>query len=137
MRTLEQLIDTHGVDVDDHLDRAELVPVLAGMQRQGDVIVIPQRPNAAAHAPIPTEGIPVVRGENGGNTHLLLAVGPCMWAPNTTTDPAELTLGTLDVPDDAEAYLAHPEHGYVGIAPGSYRIGRQREMADEIRRVQD
>jgi len=37
----------------------------------------------------------------------------------------------------ALAELGHPEHGYNGIAPGSYEIRRQREMAEEIRMVQD
>lgn len=136
MLTLEHLIATHGVDVDAHLDRADIVPVLVGLQRQGDVIVVPvvSRPSAG-HAPIPREGVPVVRGENGGNTHLLLGGGT--WRPVDSLDVRPLLIGELVVSDDTEAYLAHPEHGYLGIGPGVYQVRRQREQADEIRRVAD
>ena len=41
------------------------------------------------------------------------------------------------IAEESTAYLAHPEHGYTGIGPGTYRISRQREQADEIRLVQD
>lgn len=140
MKTLSTLIDEHGVDVLDYLDRDTIVPVLDGLQAQGDVIVVPAvmagRPTATASALVPATGVPVVRGENGGNTHLLLGEGPVAWDPRGRTG-SELALGVLDVPAGATAYLAHPEHGYVGIAPGTYEIRRQREQADEIRLVQD
>jgi hypothetical protein len=41
------------------------------------------------------------------------------------------------VPDRSTAYLGHPEHGYLGITPGSYEIRRQREMAGVARMVAD
>ena len=41
------------------------------------------------------------------------------------------------VPDGATAYVAHPEHGYMGVGPGVYEVRRQREMADVIRVVAD
>lgn len=140
MRTLTQVIGQHGVDVLDHLDRETLVPVLAGLQAQGDIIVVPavmaNRPTAVAAAAVPAAGIAVVRGENGGNTHLLLAEGDVRWDAYNP-GAGELKLGTLTVAEGATAFLAHPEHGYAGIAPGSYEIRRQREQADEIRLVQD
>src|SRR5689334_20679760 len=115
MRTLVDLIATHGVDVDPHLSREDLVPVSSGLQRQGDVIVIPtpmvQERGAAATTPVPRAGVPVVRGEAGGNTHLLLADG----AVRFDAAPRALTLGVLTVEPGATAYLAHPEHGYAGI----------------------
>jgi hypothetical protein len=133
MNTLELLIDRHGVDVHDHLDRAEIVPVHAGLQIQGDVAVIPVVGKYKA-TPVPAAGVPVVRGENGGNTHLLLADGDVGW----TSDGANaLVLGWLTVADGATAWLAHPEHGYLGVAPGVYELRRQREQADEIRMVAD
>lgn len=133
MNTLELLIDRHGVEVHDHLDRAEIVPVNAGLQIQGDVAVVPVVGVYKAPA-VPAEGIPVVRGENGGNTHLLLADGKVGW----TTDGANgLALGWLTVAEGATAWLAHPEHGYLGVAPGTYEVRRQREQADEIRLVAD
>jgi len=140
MRTLTQMIDRHGVDVLEHLDREQLVPVLDRLQAQGDIIVVPavmaNRPTAAAKTAVPAAGVAVVRGENGGKTHLLLAEGDVRWDAYTGT-PGQLRLGTLTVADGATAYLAHPEHGYAGIAPGTYEIRRQREQADEIRLVQD
>jgi hypothetical protein len=139
-RTLADLIDTHGVDVLDHLDRQASVPTLAGLQFQGDVAVIPTSQDAltAIGDTVPTTGIPVVRGESGGNTHLLLADGPgVLWQPATSREPADLDLGTLTVPAGSTAYLAHPEHAYTGIAAGTYTIRRQREQADEIRLVAD
>lgn len=137
--TVADAIDQFGVDVDDHLDRDLEIPVLDRLQFQGDVAVVPRRPGKTARKtePVPATGIPVVRGESGGNTHLLLASGHGTWATNPGAGPTDLTLGTLTVPDGSTAYLAHPQHGYLGVAPGSYEIRRQREQADEIRMVAD
>lgn len=134
MKTLTELIDHHGIDVHEHLDRALEIPALAGLQRQGDVIVIPA--DVEATTPVPVAGVPVVRGEAGGNTHALLADGDvrCDVREASATN---LLLAHLTVAEGATAYLAHPEHGYSAIAPGSYVIRRQREMADELRMVQD
>jgi hypothetical protein len=132
---LRDLIDAHGVDVLAHLDREVTVPLIGGLQFQGDVAVIPTSATPSGLAPIPAAGVPVVRGENGGNTHLLLAEGPGVtWAPATHN---ALSLAVVDVPAGSAAYLAHPEHGYTGIAPGRYEIRRQREQAEEIRMVAD
>lgn len=138
MRTLAQAIELHGVQVDEHLDRDVHVPVASGLQRQGDVIVIPaamlRTKVRASAAAVPREGVAVVRGENGGNTHLLLADGPVFYDLVLGDD---LDLGVLTVADGATAFLAHPEHGYAGIGPGRYVIRRQREQADAIRLVAD
>ena len=88
----------------------------------------------AGLAPVPPEGIPVVRGEAGGNTHLLVAEGPVSWAPNTTDRAIQ---GSLVVEEGGVAYLTHPEHGCQGIGPGHYTVRRQREQAEEIRIVAD
>ena len=137
-RTLAELEREHGIQVDEHLDRQLDVPVSAGLQRQGDVIVIPSDITpVGGHATtaVPRDGVAVVQGENGGNTHLLLAAGDVRY--DTLTGTSELDLGVLTVADGATAYLAHPEHGYAGIAPGTYTMRRQREQADEIRMVAD
>ena len=111
------------------------IPVLAGMQRQGDVIVIPR--GTALEGPVVTE-CPVVRGESGGNTHAIYADSGagvrCLAVP---ASPSSLTVAWLTVPEGGTAWLGHPEHGYLGIAPGAYEIRRQREMADELRVVAD
>jgi len=161
MHTLEALIDRHGITVDEHLDRQASIPIVHpaevaahlraelglaadapvdvdgyALTRQGDVIVII---NSAARAStaVAAEGVPVVRGEAGGNTHAILAdSGPVFCDPRQAT-VRDLTLATLTVPEGSVAYLAHPEHGYTGIGPGTYTLRRQREQADELRIVAD
>ena len=138
MQTLTTLIDAFGVDVHEHLDRDELVPTSAGLQFQGDVAVIPTVTLPIGGTAVPPAGVPVVRGENGGNTHLLLALGDNVtWLPARRLAATALDLGHLTVPAGTTAYLAHPEHGYLGIAPGAYTIRRQREQADVVRLVAD
>ena len=120
------------------------VPVLTGPQRQGDVGIWP-RPTLgqAEHATItaiPQEGVPVVRGEATGNTHLLIPEHShtIYWQPNTSRQDADVLLGILHVPAGATAWLIHTdEHGVNGIGPGTYRITGKREQADELRRVAD
>ncbi len=128
MKTISEVMVPHCA-IPAHLVADAEVPLCAGLQRQGDVLVRPARKSAKAGMPIPAAGVPVVRGENNGNTHLL--VGDGSWAPADDL----LVLGTVDV--RSECYLLHPEHGAQGLAPGSYVISRQREQADEIRRVAD
>lgn len=134
MLTIDQAVQKYGIRVDADYIGDDPIPVLDGLQFQGDVAIIPAEGRATT--PIPTEGVAVVRGENGGNTHLLLPSEGVTFdtAPASTTS---LALGLLTVATGATAYLAHPQHGYAGIAPGSYEIRRQREQADEIRMVQD
>jgi hypothetical protein len=141
VQTLASLIGAHGVDVHDHLDREELVPVSSGLQFQGDVAVIPSLdltefiPGLPVGDPVPAAGVPVVRGESGGNTHLLLGAG-AFWADGRG-EAGELTLGTLTVPEGVTAWLAHPEHGYLGVGPGVFEVRRQREQRDVIAMVAD
>lgn len=134
--TLADLIDRHGVEVHDHLDRDALVPVLTDAQIQGDVGIWPAPQLIPATTALPKQGHPVVRGEAGGNTHLLLPGfdTTCYYTP---ADEQGLRLGVLTVPDGGSAVLHHPEHGYLGIGPGTYELTRQREQADEIRMVAD
>jgi hypothetical protein len=134
-RTVEEAIAKFGVEIDDHLDRQSMVPVLSGLQFQGDVAVVP-RAWAAAVSPVPPLGVPVVRGESGGNTHLLLADGAVAFDSRTPRND-DLLLGVVTVAEGATAYLAHPEHAYTGIAPGTYELRRQREQADAVRLVAD
>jgi len=137
--TLADAERVFGVSVDEHHDRSVDIPVLTGLQFQGDVAVIPSKPSGRPADLVPQAGIAVVRGENGGNTHLLLAAGPCYWGASATSgiDPSDLDLGTLTVPEGSVAYLAHPEHAYAGIGVGTYTLRRQREQADVQRFVED
>lgn len=133
MHTYSDILTRHDVEIPAHLEQQAEVPVLSGAQRQGDLIVLPARPGADAGELVTAAGVAVVRGEAGGNTHLLVADGPVYWRPVV----GSTTLGTVTVDDGATAYLLHPEHGAQGLAPGSYTIRRQREQADEIRTVSD
>jgi hypothetical protein len=132
MQTYEDVMTAHRVEIPAHLEEQAEVPVLSGMQRQGDLLIIPARPGKDRGVEVPGEGVAVIRGEAGGNTHLL--VGEAFWRPVPGNDQ---TLGTVTVPDGGTAYLLHPEHGAQGFAPGCYLVRRQREQADEIRMVAD
>lgn len=135
MTTTTELSAVTGVaviaDVDPDLD----IPVLSGFQRQGDVLVLPS--SETAHTPVTTAGTPVVRGENGGNTHAIYAADGPVFCETYTATRNSLRVARLTVPDGSTAYLAHPEHGYMGIATGSYEIRRQREFARTFRIVSD
>lgn len=133
--SLSTLIDRHSIDVLDHLDREALVPIVSGLQRQGDVIVVPST-GARATKKVPAAGIAVVRGEAGGNTHTIVAEGN-VYCDVREASATNLTLATLTVTEGSTAYLAHPEHAYSGIGAGTYELRRQREQADELRMVQD
>lgn len=126
MPTLAEAIELHGIDVDEHLDRQMTIPILTGLQAQGDVMVVPRPAQAPAAGPVPPDGIAVVRGEFGGHTHTLLAEGAVTFDP--APGPEGLDIGVLTVPAEATAYLAHPEHAYSGIGPGTYVLRRQREL---------
>jgi hypothetical protein len=132
VRTLAELIDTTGVDVLDYLDRQASVPVLREPQIQGDVSFLPVTTKAATK-PIPATGVVVATGR-GGHDHRLVGVGFFDFAP---AREGSVTIGTLTVPADTEVYAAHDEHGFMGFAPGTYSVGRQREQADVIREVED
>ena len=137
MITLSELETLAATRVLDHLDRDAALPVIRTAACQGDVSVLRVITPPAA-TPIPQTGVPVVRSEAGGNTHSLHAApgsGVC-WAPADGREE-ETALGTLTVPEGAEAYLLHPEHGGMAIAPGTYKVGRQREWAGEWRLVAD
>lgn len=135
MQTYADVLGAHDVEIPEHLVAQTEIPLLDGLQRQGDIIIIPARAGADVGTEIPREGIAVVRGENGGNTHLLVSDSGTTW--RQTNDSEGFELGTFTVPEGGSAYVIHPEHGAQGFAPGSYRIRRQREQADEIRRVAD
>lgn len=126
MRTLGEAIELHGIDVDEHLDRETAIPVLTGLQAQGDVMVVPRPTQDSATTPVPADGVPVVRGEFGGHTHTLLAEGAVAF--DAAAGEAGLDIGVLTVAAGATAFLAHPEHAYSGIGPGTYVLRRQREL---------
>jgi hypothetical protein len=126
--------ERYGVSHLDHLDKQAAIPVVSRLAAQGDLLVRRDEQIKAATASIPATGFPVVRGENGGNTHAVYGVGFFDPAPRRESD---LLLGVLTVPDGEQVLLSHPEHGGFLIEPGTYEMRRQREQADEIRLVED
>ncbi|GLY35023.1 hypothetical protein Amsp01_010470 [Amycolatopsis sp. NBRC 101858] len=124
---LAELLDRTGLDVLAHLDRQVDVPVIDGLQAQGDLIVVPAAMADAVRSPggwhaLPAEGAELVRGGDGTNPHTL--VGSCELT-TWVMDPEGLAVAAID--NAAPVYLVHPEHGATGIAPGRWIVRRQRE----------
>lgn len=133
---LSQLTD---VQVDDHLDLDEIVPVSDGLQAQGDLIVVPEavaKANGAkvsgGWSEVPPRGVVVLAG-----THDHVLVGDLGKVRFTTdvTDSQGLALGAVQA--DSTAWLVHQEHGGIGLAPGCYVLRGTREQAEIVRRVAD
>ena len=129
--TLGELIARHGLDVPGHLDRDAPVPVHPGLQAQGGLLVIPVQdpPFPAGNGmPVPASGIAVRAGS--GHEHRLFA-----GTPGTTRihlySGVSTRIASIEVTEPA--FIAHPEHACIGIAPGSYLLRRQRELAEEER----
>lgn len=120
--TNETVFATAGIDTT-NLEFPELgIPVLTGVQRQGDLIIVPTE---ACRSGTPLgAGVTVVEAEsNAGNSHILIGDGAWQRAVGN-----ELIEGWLEVPERGEAFLIHTEeHNALGIGPGSYEIRRQRE----------
>ncbi|MBA9004824.1 hypothetical protein [Thermomonospora cellulosilytica] len=137
--TLADLTARTGLDVLDHLEREVTVPVIDGLQAQGDLIVIPRAlvpevtvRDTADWRRVPPSGLELLRSASGGNPHTLVAdAGTCRWTTDFW-DVERLALGVLQT--SAPAYLVHPEHGGTGIAPGAYVVRRQREGSGPSRR---
>lgn len=129
-------LSTAGIE---HLDLE--VPVLTGLQAQGDVLILPAEDREGVGVKIPAAGVTVVAGEtSGGNAHILHALeGECFWRANPEASrDGELVQGWLTVPEGASATLVHTqEHSVIGIGCGTYEVRRQREYAGEWRRVAD
>ncbi|TDQ54261.1 hypothetical protein [Actinorugispora endophytica] len=135
--TLAQLTERSGLDVLDHLEREAAVPVIDGLQAQGDLIVVPRRfvvddvdlPDGEWWSEVPPEGVEVLRSASGGNPHTLVAdPGTCRWT-TVVRDRSFLALGAITT---TAAYLVHAGHGATGIAPGGYVARRQREGTGNV-----
>ncbi|MDX8147712.1 hypothetical protein SK854_36770 [Lentzea sp. BCCO 10_0061] len=119
---LAELVDRTSVDALDHLERQSTIPVVDGLQAQGDLIVIPfsmldSPPDDVPDREVPPEGVHLIAGLNGGNPHVLVAdPGVCRWSTGRDLAVVENT---------APVYLLHPEHGGTGIAAGRWLIRRQ------------
>ncbi len=134
---LAELLDQTGLDVLEHLDRQVTVPVIDGLQAQGDLIVLPlslvgeggfSRQNLRQ---LPASGLELVRGEAGNNPHTLVADPGTCRLTTVVFDPERLAIAVFE--NSAPAYLVHPEHGGTGVAPGSWLVRRQREISSARR----
>lgn len=131
-----------GVTVPDHLAADMEVPILTGVQFQGDIGIIPASMDSFGAGgvklePVPDKGIQVIHGEATGNTHWLhkgFESPGVQWA----RVEHELVLAVVSVPEGQSAELIHTdEHGANAMGPGLYVLRGKRELADAIRRVQD
>ena len=127
----------HNIQIPPHLLAQAEVPVLTGVQRQGDLLIVPApvgRYDLLPFAAVPRSGVQVVHGEATGNTHWLDGDPGVEWARVV----AGLLTVVVAVPEGATATLTHTdEHGQNAMGPGLYEIRRKRELSDEIRLVQD
>jgi hypothetical protein len=139
--TLASLSQQTGLAVLDHLEKEASIPVVDGLQAQGDLIVIPLAVVASSVRPwtdatwkdVPPEGVELLRGAAGGNPHTLVAdPATCRWTTGVS-DSDGLAIGIFET--SAVAYLLHPEHGASGCTPGTYVIRRQREHEGQRARL--
>jgi len=118
------------------------IPVLTGPQCQGDVSVCPAslygaKPTFGDAVAVTGAGVEVIRGGAMNNAHTLRSLDAgVMWRPVLFSDEG-VALGELTVPAGAQCFLEHPEHGFNGVAAGTYVIGHQREQAEAVRMVAD
>lgn len=141
MLTVQNLLDRTNAQVQDHVPLHDPIPVLAGLQAQGDVAVIPSallpkvRP-VGAPRPVPPAGTVVV---SGTHDHIVVADTPDGHSTVTLTDATDSEgLAVAILTASAPCWLLHTgEHGGTGIAAGTYVLRRQREQADVQRLVAD
>lgn len=136
--TFAQALGKIGVSIPDHLVADAEVPILTGLQAQGDLIIVPgaldsYRAGKVDLAPVGDQGVQVVVGEATGNTHWLhrgFDSADVLWGRVSDDD---LVIGVVFVPEGQSAELIHTdEHGANGIGPGTYVIRGKREQADAV-----
>jgi hypothetical protein len=101
------------------------------MARQGDVLVAAaSKPKKLAPVAKEQGRVILAHGEVTGHAHEIVPANAAMLmdAPN----------GDRFLLVDAPCALIHQEHGTIQLAPGSYKVTRQREYSpEEIRQVAD
>jgi hypothetical protein len=108
--------------------------------RQGDVLIerIESIPESATKQP-PSDRIILALGEVTGHHHCLCLPEPADWWKTDETKPSTTGLaGEIFFDLAAPAEITHQEHAKIALAPGKYRVTRQREYAPgAIRNVAD
>jgi hypothetical protein len=97
------------------------------MFRQGDVLLVPVRPERLPeHArPLPRDArgrLVLALGEATGHAHAVAAPDADLLASPESVNERFLRIVT-------EARLTHEEHAAIALPPGLYRVVRQREYA--------
>ena len=94
--------------------------------RQGDVLVMPVESIPEDARPEPQEDGAVVLawGEVTGHKHQIAADAGAELLSVTESERFLRIVGST-------AVLSHEEHGSIAIAPGTYRVVRQREWQDD------
>jgi hypothetical protein len=128
--TLTEAQELSGTEFYDYLDAEAAIPTVTTSACQGDVSILRVTTQPATTV-MPKSGVVVAQSGQGGHAHTL--TGPGMF----DRQDRDLVVGTLTVPQDGEVLMTHPEHGAFLIAPGTYRIGTQREFAGFWRQVAD
>lgn len=140
MTTLTELAEATGLTPLDHLELDAEIPVLSGLQAQGDLLIDPDLSavSVAADAvwrPVGRAGVVLLKGQADGNPHAVVAdPDTCRVTFDVTGDDG---LAVAVVETTQPCWLLHPQHGGNGLAEGSYLIRRQREWAREQRLVAD
>lgn len=140
--TYAQALALVGSGVPSHLTAELEVPILTGVQAQGDLLVFPaEAPADVRWQTVPADGVQLIRSEATGNTHWLHQDQGCRgvrWAEpeleQIWNDDLAQRLAYVHVPDGEAALLIHTEeHGANGLGPGTYAINRKREADAEYR----
>jgi hypothetical protein len=101
--------------------------------RQGDVFIEEVKTDVKAlpHKKVERDQgrIILAYGEATGHAHAIL---------EPSAEMIELETGERFVISEAGLRIVHEEHSFINLAPGTYRINRQREYSpEEIRNVAD
>lgn len=131
--TLADVETWFGFSALDYLDREASIPVVTRAACQGDVSFLRVTTKAAV-TPVPGRGVVVATGQ-GGHDHTVQGAG-CFFDLAPVRD-GSLVIGTFTVPAGGEGFVTHVEHGALAFAPGTYRVGSQREFAGEWQAVED
>ncbi len=111
-------------------------PALTGLQRQGDLLLIPVDLLPAGHparrralqllAAVHLDDHPLTLLESE-HAHQLTGRAGATWAPAVgTSDQTGASLGVLELPDGATAWLEHTgHHAPLAVGPGRYVVRRQ------------
>ena len=102
--------------------------------RQGDVLIerIDALPKELKKVAREGGRVILAHGEVTGHAHAIAAPNADLYS---AVDAGDVTF--LEI-REAEVALQHDEHATITLAPGSYRVTRQREYSpEEIRRVAD